>query len=208
MGETALSSIRFNPSMAGHSELIAPSRIIFIPDRDPEPEMMYTLTVLKDAKDVHGLKTGEDFVTFFTADISYLSVLSFNADSAYSLVPDGSADLGSGNALTVPVNEAGGNIIGFTIRFSQTFTTEAKQDAAYRIRIEPWFPLTLQPISLRTVKWLSDDRMRMEWENFEYGSAQHEHYYKVLIPGGKGGVNNGAGDYFKEDNYLYLEAIK
>ena len=46
----------------------------------------------------------------------------------------------------------------------------------------------------------------MEWEGLEPGFSGESHYYKLLIPGGSGGVHNGMGSFLKEDFTLFLEA--
>jgi hypothetical protein len=214
MSESALRSIRFDPTLAGRTEQLSPNRFVFIPSRDPEPETAYTLTIPADSKDAEGLKLGADYRLSFTADIPYLRILSFHADGVSPLQPDGSntngaaGDLGGGSAFAVPVNTAADGLLCFTIHFSLPVTTiEAKQTAALKITLAPFFPVTLAPVALRSVTWLSEDRLRMEWERLEPGTANEDHYYRLLIPGGRGGIDTGDGMRFREDQYLYLEAV-
>jgi hypothetical protein len=214
MGENVLHSLRFDPSLPGRTEQLSPSSIVFIPDRDPEPELNYTLTVSGDTQDAGGLKMAEDRIIHFTADIPFLKILSFKADSsAYEadggsvFEPSVSAGLLSEEALKVHIDSAGSGALRFTLRFSLVLSDDAKRDASFRIKLDPYFPGTLAPPNLRFVSWIGADRLRMEWEGLETGSIGEAHYYKLFIPGGKGGINNGGGMFFKEDSYLYLEAI-
>jgi hypothetical protein len=110
--------------------------------------------------------------------------------------------------LPVAVSEADGDLIRFTIRFSLPFSEEAKQKTALAVSLVPFFPPNLDPIALRFVSWLSDDRLNMEWEGLKAGSSAVPHYYRLKLPGGRGGIDNGGGMYLSQDISLFLEAVK
>jgi hypothetical protein len=206
MGENVLRSLRFEPSLTGRTEALSENTLVFIPGRDPEPETVYTLFVSADTKDREGLKLGADYRISFVPDIWYLKVLSFKADGL-AAVDTGSGTGGDlGGVLAVPVDEGAGEA-SFTIRFSFDFSDEEKRDAAMKISLSPFFPRTLRPVALRSLAWISKDRLRMTWEGLERGTAGEAHYYKLNISGGKGGINAG-GMYFREDQYLHLEAVQ
>jgi hypothetical protein len=207
MGENLFRLIRFDPSLAGRTEKISESAAVFIPDRDPEPETVYTLIVPGDVQDSKGLRMGADYTQVFRADIPWLRIISFTADGVPPLEPEASGRGGFGGPLAAPVDLAGGGVFRYTIRFSLPFTEEAKSDTALRIILSPFFPGTLEPIALRSVTWLSDDRLRMEWEGVTPGVLGEARYYKLDIPGGKGGIGNGGGMYLRENQFLYLEAV-
>jgi hypothetical protein len=200
MGENVLRSLRFEPDLAGRTEALSDKSIVFIPSRDPEPETAYTLIVSADTKDQGGLKLGEDYRVTFIPDIPFLKVLSFNAG-------DVAIDFDSDSSVQIPLASRDQEVLRFTIRFSLSFGDEAKKNTALLISLSPYFPGTLDSPALRSVTWLSDDMLRMEWERVKAGSADKAHFYRLLIPGGKGGINNGGGMYFKEDLVLYLEAM-
>jgi len=207
MGENVLRSLRFEPAISGRTELLSEKTVLYIPSRDIEPETAYTLIVSGDTRDSEGLKIGRDFRISFVADIPFLKVLSFNADGVPVLESRAgtyNGDLGS--VLGVRVGATGE--FSFTIWFSLNFTTEEKQNAATKIYLETFFPKNLPSVALNSVSWISNDRLRMTWEGLRAGSSTEEHYYRLVIPGGKGGITNGGGMYFKEDQYLYLEAVK
>jgi hypothetical protein len=209
MGENVLQALRFEPSLSGRTERLSPSSIVFIPDRDPVPETFYTLTVSGDTRDEGGLSLGADYSLGFIADIPFLQVLSVAVENAGPMEAGnagGTADPEvKGGTIRVPVNEANGFMLRFTIRFSLPFDTAAKRDAVFRIVLETFFPKNLKPVSLRYVNWLSDDLMRMEWEGASPGVPGEAHYYRLFIPGGKGGIGSG-GMYLKEDRLFFLEA--
>jgi hypothetical protein len=111
-----------------------------------------------------------------------------------------------GGIIAVPVDSATGEI-SFTIRFSLPIAQSEKQAAALKISLAPFFPRTLRPVALNFAQWLSNDRLRMTWEGLSPKDADEAHYYRLLIPGNKGGITDGAGGYFREDLYIFLEAI-
>ncbi|MDR1286989.1 MAG: hypothetical protein LBK08_05200 [Treponema sp.] len=205
MNEKVLRLLYFDPSLPGRAEFLSPSSLVFIPDRDPEPETPYTLTVGADAEDSGGMKMGDAFTLVFTADIPFLKVLSFAADG----VPVFEAGPGGMESAVIqaPVDSAGGGVLRFTLHFSFSFTTEAKKETVFRISLDPFFPGILPPVRLRYAKWLSDDRLRMEWEGLEGGTGE-AHYYRLTLPGGRGGINNGEGMYQAGDEILYVEAVE
>ncbi|MDR2258084.1 MAG: Ig-like domain-containing protein [Treponema sp.] len=207
MGENLFKLIRFDPSLAGRTEKISESAAVFIPDRDPEPEAVYTLIIPGEVQDAGGLRMGADYTLVFRADIPWLRIISFTADGVAPLEPEASGGGSLGGPLAAPVDLAGGGVFRFTIRFSLPFTEEAKKDTALRITLSPFFPGTLEPIALRSVIWLSDDRLRMDWEGVTPGVFGEAHYYKLEIPGGKGGIESGGGMYLRENRFLYLEAV-
>lgn len=208
MGDNMLRSIRFEPSLAGRTESLSDKSIVFIPTRDPDPETAYTLIVSADTKDSGGLKLGTDYRITFVPDIPYLQIISFNIDYLSSQ-NSGGIVFDNKSTVQVPMDAANPGIFSFTIRFSQAFVSaEAKQDAALKIALTPYFPGTLDPIALRSVRWLFDDQIHMEWERLKTGTSDVKHFYQFIIPGGRGGINNGGGMYFKEDQILYLETIQ
>jgi hypothetical protein len=200
MGENVLQALRFEPSLPGRTERLSPSSIVFIPDRDPVPETFYTLTVSGDTRDEGGLSMGADYSLGFTADILFLRVLSVTVENT-----GGTGTETRDGVLWAPVDEANGFVLRLAIRFSLPFDTAARRDAAFRIVLETFFPKNLKPVSLRGVIWLSEDLIRMEWEGLSPGTPGEAHYYRLFVPGGRGGVGSG-GIYLEEDRFFFLEA--
>jgi hypothetical protein len=192
--------LRFEPSITGRTEKLSDKSMVFIPGRDPEPEITYTLIVSGDAKDTEGLKIGSDYRRIFTADIPYLRVASMNIANGIDINPNDSQN------TAVTVSESDGGLVRFTVYFSLPFSIEAKQKTALAVSLTPFFPGTLDPIALRSVSWVSDDRLLMEWERLKAGKPDEPHYYRLFIPGGRSGINNGSGMYLQQDMILYLEA--
>ncbi|MDR1618828.1 MAG: hypothetical protein LBS06_07270 [Treponema sp.] len=198
MGENVMQALRFDPSLPGRTERLSPSSVVFIPDRDPLPETFYTLIVAGDTRDEGGLSLGADYRLGFTADIPFLRILSVTVENADP--PEA-----GGGILQAPVNEANGGVLRFAIRFSLPFDAAAKLDAGFRISLETFFPRYLDPVNLRYTSWSSDDLIRMEWEDLCPGIPGEAHYYRLFIPGGKGGIGSG-GMYLEEDRIFFLEA--
>lgn len=209
LGDKLSSSIRFDPSLPGRIETISETVFVYIPSRDPEPETVYTLIVSGDLQDAGGLRMGAEYTLNFRAGIPFLRIISLDIEGLPALEPEAASGGGRiGGPLKAPVDLAGGGVLRYSIRFSLPFTEAAKREAAFRVALSPFFPGSLEPVALRSLTWLSADLLYMEWEGLEAGTAEEAHYYKLNLPGGKGGLNNGGGMYFREDAFLYLEAVK
>jgi hypothetical protein len=202
MGDNALRSVRFEPSLTGRAEFLSEKSIVYIFTRDPEPDTTYTLIVSGDIRDTEGLKTGSDFRINFTPDFSFLYVLSFTVDG--NAVNISSA---SNNVLPVSI-DPGTGLLGFSIQFNLLFGFEEKLTAPQRITLAPFFPRTLAPVALQYVNWISDDRLFLRWEGLLPGNDGIPNYYMLTIPGGKGGINSGSGLYIKDNIIIYLEAVR
>lgn len=199
MDDSALRAIRFEPALTGRCERWTDSSAVFIPDRDPEPETVYTLIVSAGAGDVSGLKMAKDYRFCFIPDIPYLTLLSLRAGST---CVDRPANNGfCGTSVIMPEG-----LLGITIRFSHLFTLDAKTGAARLLRLEPYFPGVTAPASLRSVYWL-DDTMLLEWEGAVPDSTGKPRYYRLVLPGGRGGVSDGRGSYLKEDFNFIVEVL-
>ena len=190
----------FTPSLPGRVEILSPVSAVFIPTRDPEPETLYSMRISGSVRDSEGLKMGEDFAASFRADIPFLSIdsVSFGFGEKKTI----SGDL---LKLKLAPNEIIHAIIHFSLPFD-SLSHNARQDAAFRISLRPFFPETLTSLNLRSAKWISSDSIMMEWEGAEAGKEDGKHYYKLVVPGTSNGVHNGLGSYLKEDFILYLEA--
>ncbi|GHV69440.1 hypothetical protein AGMMS49928_11810 [Spirochaetia bacterium] len=202
--ESVLRAFRFEPSLSGRVEQVSPSFIVFIPERDPLPETLYTLRISADARDKNGLKMGREYLVRFMADIPLLKIISLKADDAPAISGE---KIIPGEAYPVPIDIPGGKVLRLTLRFSLPFTTEARVDTAFRIALDCFFPAILPPVSLRFADWLYDDTLRLEWEGLDAGTGGENHYYRLTIPGGKNGIGTGKGSFLEEDFSLYLEAV-
>lgn len=200
MDESVLRSTRFEPSLSGRTEMLADNKLVYIFTRNPEPETLYTLIISGDTKDTEGLKIGKEYRISFMPDIPYLKVLSFKEGNNPAI-----ENSFSGIVLPITVEEGTGKAV-FSIRFSLPLNNEEKQNITQRIILSPFFPKTLPPAALQFVDWFSNDRVLMRWEGLEAGNDEEKNYYKLTIPGGRGGISAG-GLYMKEDFNIYLEAL-
>jgi hypothetical protein len=204
MGENALKSIRFEPSLTGRTEFLSENSIVYIFTKSPEPETVYSMTILSDTKDSEDLKIGTDYKINFTPNIPYLSVLSFIVVESNTYINDFSIP---NKALPVNIDPAEKEL-SFSIRFSLPFGTEEKQNILQKITLTPFFPKTLSPVALKDIKWISNDRLYMRWEGITVTENANPSFYKILIPGGKNGISSETGIFMKEDMVIYLEAVK
>jgi hypothetical protein len=201
MGESVLRSLRFEPALTGKTEMLSEKSVVYIFSREPESGTTYTLTVSSETKDTEGLKTGADYRINFIPDIPFLTVLSF-------LIGDEPVTEDISSFITLPIKPLQGTgYLIFSIRFSLNFSLQEKLNAAQKITLDRFFPGILEPIALQYVSWDFDDRIRMKWEGLLSGSKEIPYYYKLTIPGGKGGISSEKGIYMKEDLIIYLEAV-
>jgi len=203
MGENVLRSLRIEPALSGRIEQLSEKSIVYIFTKDPENNIVYTLIVSGDTRDSEGLKIGEDYKINFSPDIPFLNILSVKFDD--NTVIDNFSS--SNNLFAVKPNPATGELY-ITFYFSMPFSTEEKKNSALKILLNPFFPRNLPSAALQYVHWISDDRLRMGWEDLKAGNNDENHYYKLTIPGGKGGIISDTGIYMKEDISIYLEALK
>ena len=199
--ESLRRAVSFTPPLPGMVEMLSPLSAVYIPSRAPDPETVYTLRISGTLRDREGLRMGDDYTISFEADIPYLNIASFSSGGKAIAAPE------TGGSFSVPVNTGG--IIQLVIDFSLPFdpaNPALREESVFRISLRPFFPASLPPVSLRSASWISSDKLRMEWEGLEAGSPGEGHYYRLIIPGGSGGVHNGRGSYLKEDFILHLEA--
>jgi len=202
MGENTLRSLRFEPSLAGRAEFLSEDSIVYIFSRDPEPETTYTLIISGDTRDSEGLKLGNDYRINFTPDIPFLKIISLTVNEN-TVLNDFTA---LNNLLPVQI-DPGTSRLFFSVYFSLPFNYEEKLNLMQKITLTPFFPKTLPPIALEYISWISDDRLYMRWEGLTSGE-DNIHFYKLTIPGGKGGISSDTGIHMKENITVYLEVIK
>jgi hypothetical protein len=205
-GESLRRSLSFSPSLPGRTEDLSPVSAVFIPDRNPDLGVSYTMTISGDVLDSRGLKMGDDHVLFFKADIPFLTIASLNIEKEEEI--DEIESPASGGSSPAFTDIPGGGVLRFTVVFSSSFTSGAQGSETFRISLEPFFPASLSPVSLRFVRWLSPYRVRMEWEGLEAGTEEEPHYYRLSLPGGRNGISNGRGSYPEENFYYYFEAYE
>ena len=202
--EKLRNSFSFEPLLYGRLEIISPYSAVYIPDRNPDPETFYTLTISGDIRDKRGLRMGEDYKLVFSSDIPFLRINSLIFDDAPL---DYVYDPVNAGLYKIYTEKAENGAARFTIRFTLPFSIDAQIENTQRISLMPFFPHTLAPVNLRFVKWLSSDLLRMEWEGLTNGTINEPHYYRLVLPGGRSGITNGSASYLKEENYFYFEAV-
>jgi hypothetical protein len=198
MADSILQAIRFEPALAGRSEWWTDRAVVFVPERDPEPETAYTLIVSKTS-DRSGLGMENERRFYFIPDIPYLGILSFTAGGPVFAKPE------NGSLCPALVIMPDG-IINLSLGFSHSFTVEARAAAVLALRLEPYFPGILPQPGLSLARWESDDTLVLGWEGVEPGKDGEAHYYRLVLPGGRGGIADGKGSYLREDYRFILEA--
>jgi hypothetical protein len=113
--------------------------------------------------------------------------------------------------LKIPVHSAGDGKAACTIRFNLSFSEEARRAAPFRISLEPWLPRGLPLPRIKTLSWLGNDSLRIEWLGLEAGKNGEQCFYRLKIPGGRSGIVSGTGPdapWLPEDHILFLEAVE
>jgi hypothetical protein len=199
-GESLRKAVRLEPALSGRIEILSPASLVYIPDREPECETLYTLIVSGDTKDTGGLPVGEDFVCRFTPDIPFLRIPALSVNSEPPMeVPDGDG------YYAFPLADSTA-AVGISLRFSLPLSGEAMAAAALGISLDPWFPASLGPVVLTAVT-CSEDTLLLKWEGLEPGKPEEPHFYRFAIPGGKSGITNGRGSYLKNPQTVYMEVL-
>ncbi|MFP3089651.1 Ig-like domain-containing protein [Treponema sp. TIM-1] len=201
--ESMRKAIRLEPSLSGNVEILSPSSLVYVPDRDPEAETRYTLTVSGDTQDTSGLRMGVDFICYFTPDIPFLRIPSLSVNGQ----PPLAMDAGDGSGYYAFPLEGITEITGITLEFSLPFSPEAMVATVLEISLDPWFPASLGSAVLKAAAWSSEDTLFMEWEGLEPGTPGEPHFYRLTIPGGKSGISNGQGSCLKDTQHIYMEVL-
>jgi hypothetical protein len=214
--EKVRGAVSVQPPLSGRLEQIAGNGFVYIPEKDPEPECSYRLTVGAEAACAAGIKMREEYSETFVSAIPYLAVREIVFSS-------GSGGAGSGGEKTLSGAEvADGALVRIAAAAQRDFTvrvrwsewwTEAAQSSAVRgITLAPFFPGTLEPLVVTSVKWTSASDVMFSWQGVaalseSEAAAGRQKFYKLLIPGGGQGLQNGEGSYLKTSLALYIEVV-
>lgn len=206
MGESALRSIRFEPPLAGRTEFLSQTSIVYIFSKTPDPSN-YMLIISGDTKDNEGLKIGSDYKINFTPDIPVLKIISFSADGNVNDIGSFNKNVPQSRAVIPVYIDPAAGLLSISIRFSQMFNFDEQKNTVQRITLSPFFPRTLAPVGLQFVSWISEDRLFIRWEGLTCGSESVPNYYLLTIPGGRGGIKADKDVYMEEDISFYLAAV-
>ena len=207
--ESLQRAVSFFPSLPGRVEILSPNSAVFIPLREPEPDVIYTMRISGTLRDTEGLRMGEDHEVYFIYDLPFLEVLSISSMLDLYAPEFSSLDPSIGNFMEAKSNT--GKILRIIVNFSIPFAPDnysIREEIPLKISLTPFFPLSLPPVAVRQALWFSPDRLFLEWEGPEGGSSEVPHYYRLFLPGGIGGINNGQGAFLKNDLIIFLEAVE
>jgi hypothetical protein len=205
-GESLRTAIRLDPPVAGSVEMMDPQTAVFVNPGGWECQTSYRLFVATSARDSSGLGLIQEYVQPFFCAVPFLDLTSLQADRTDPLAEPQRTTVADSRSYPVYVEEAEG-LLALTIRFSLPFSPTAQVRLPLLVGLEGYFPPTLRPVSLKSALWVGSDTIRLVWSGLERGTTTERHFYKLRIPGGKAGIINGLGQYFKEDHTLYLEAL-
>lgn len=199
--DTLLSALSFSPSLPGRADVIGTNTAVFIPDRIPEPESEITLIVSPEASDLSGLGMAEEYRERFVPAVPYLRMLSAETGTLEPVDPVDD----SSSAVTIALPDG---VLSLTLRFSVSFDTAARISATERIGLSPFFPAVLSSPTLKSVSWIASDTVCLTWEGLERSPSDRTNWYRLSLPGGRGGIACAEGLFMKEDLSIYLEANK
>jgi hypothetical protein len=189
--------IRFEPSLAGRTEVISLKKLVFIPERNPVIGTYYTMTISGDAKDENGITMGDDYRARFKPDITYLDAV---------LMTVSGSPVRSGGEYEA-VLDAVEPELAISVEFNQAFLSENQIDSLNQIKVSKVFPADAPTPVLTSAVWTKDKVLSQVWSKLaDSGGHDHRHYYQCVIPGGQNGITNGKGAYLKEDLVFYISA--
>jgi hypothetical protein len=203
--DSVRSAISVSPSLSGRVEFLDKGSggyyhdtALFVPSEDLKIGVTYTLIVSADAKDTYGLRLGEEFTAAFKSGLQFLALQSvkFGTEPAIDY-----ADLAEPcrTSLFSP------GVLRAAFNFSAPLENPGL--AAGLIRLEPFFPGTLDPVALRSAE-ASGCSLILEWEGLSAGADDTPHFYRITLPGDSGGLLAETGAYMKEEITLYVEVIE
>lgn len=207
---SALRGVQIEPALQGRVEQLTPRRFVFIPDKAPEPSKRYMIVIRGETKDSFGLALNDDYKIDFIPDIKFLKVKSIYASG--SATGSGADDdyiedaaVTDGALLQPRISAADKNCI-LEIEFSMAINAAQKAVIPNLVNFAPHFPQSLRRTDTQSINWKSDFILEIEFVNLVPGTAAVPHYYKLNIPGGSSGIQNGTGDYLENSLSIYLEA--
>jgi hypothetical protein len=99
------------------------------------------------------------------------------------------------------------------VRWSECWAEAAQSSAVRGVTLTPFFPGSLEPLVLTSVKWTSGSDIAWSWQGVaalseSEAAAGRQKFYRLQIPGGERGLQNGKGSYMKSSRTLYLEIVR
>jgi hypothetical protein len=199
--KSVMSSVYFEPALAGQVEVLTSKLIVFIPNKDPEIGKTYTLTILGSVKDRYGLQMNSEKSVNFIVDIPHLEITSIELnDTSDNLT---GSEIKNNALMTTKTTSAEKDLFAEII-FSLPLTHENRAEIPSKIILEPFFPNTLSPAALVEAHWASESILTYLWIGVTPGTMTNPHYYKLTIPGGQTGITDGNGSYFKESISIFI----
>ncbi|MDR2490098.1 MAG: hypothetical protein LBD20_01700, partial [Spirochaetaceae bacterium] len=204
------SAIAIQPPIAGRLEHITGRIFVYLPEKQPEPECAYMLTISRDAASTTGLKMLQPKTVVFHSAIPYLRVSCLDLSSGSNVLNLPEASMTNGGIVQMRVSPQLNFIV--VVHWSEYWTQEAKSAALRGITLEPVFPGGLPPLALISARWTTDNTLELKWQGVDTVSdveaaAGRQKFYKITINGGEGGLQNCEGSYIKESIFMYIEVI-
>jgi hypothetical protein len=189
--------IGFNPSINGYIIKETDYKYIFIPEEPYELRKEYRVTVSDSVKDSSGLSLYEQKLIFFTTANDYLEITSVVFDDSAVVIPlDGTVFGFTMQPVILPTDP----VLKSDVYFSTAIPPENRHDAVNSVSLSALFPDSAKIPVLVSALWFNGGScLTLNWNNFSVSTAGIDDYYMLTISGGKGKIENGAGEYVKED---------
>jgi hypothetical protein len=205
---SVVSGFRIEPSIPIIVEQYSPATFVFSPLRALEPGTLYRLTVSEDTKDLYGLKLANEYALNFTIDIPHLTIISIRQYGSNTQLTDITNKINE-NVISLKISEASKECkLSFQF-FPAVDDIESQKNIARSIKLDPFFPGTIENAVLRWAYWTGNgnDTLVLEWDYVSPGTETQPHFYKLTIPGGLSGISNGSGSFLQDTITVYLEII-
>ncbi len=198
--ETARSAVRFEPTRRGVVELPDARTIVYRFEETPEPGVATELVVSASVRDLAGLAMIEEYRERFVPATEWLRVTSVGQEGGTPV-----ADPAAGAVASFEAGDPNGDAT-LVVRFSRPLALAERIAAVSKIRCDAFFPASTLPPVLTQAAWrTATDELALTFTGFSESDAAVARFYRLTVPGGKGGVGDGNGRTLEADIVVTFE---
>jgi hypothetical protein len=196
--ESVSAAVKITPAVKGRVLQDGPTNFAFVPEEGFAAGTIYKLCVQSGVADLAGNTMREEYLQWFSPQVVALRVAAIHiaGDAAISDFGDGYC---YGFTPQIPDESA-----LVALEFSSPIVDAAqRQRTVVLVSCSSLFPAALSP-ELKSAQWVSDTRLELSYAGFSPSTLSKTYYYKLLLPGGVGGIGDGAGGTMEADVWLVL----
>lgn len=202
-------ALSFVPSIKGYcaEDPDNADRIIYIPQEAYKIETRYQLKIASTASDSLGLAMSAPFAYFFTSANKWLEISDITLDSTADISGNIGTDIIADHTILASLPGDDKEVV-LEIGFSSSIEESEKSSVIKNIQVSAFFPSSADIPYLSRVTWNPGNTLvTMTWKNFSVTTLGIGNIYRIRIAGGQSGMNNGRGEFMKEDACVYFKAL-